>query len=96
MVFATQYIKPQPRIFPLFPSGGAVGIRGSSVHEAQACWPFVPTEPLCKQHEEKNWTKKCKSGIQGKLSENFANLTGDLTAAADTGDTSQYSARLWS
>lgn len=40
--------------------------------------------------------KKYKSGIQGKLSENFANLTGDLTAAADTGDKSQCSARLWS
>lgn len=84
--------------FPLFlfPSGEAVGIKGSSVHEAQAGWPLVPTESLCKQHEQTHGQKKCKSGIQGKLSENFANLTGDLAAAADTGDTSQCSARLWS
>lgn len=63
------------------------------MHEAQAVWPLVPKEPLCKQYE--HGQKQCKSGIQGKLSENFANLIGDLTAAADT-DTSQCSARLWS
>lgn len=91
-------MKHQPRIFlcSLFPSGEAVGFTASSVHEAHADWPLVPIEHLCKQHEQIHGQKKCKSGIQGKLSENFANLTGGLTAAADTDDTSQCSARLWS
>lgn len=98
MVYATQYKKHQHRIFlcSLFASGEAVGFTGSSVHEAQAGWPLVPTEHLCKQHEQTLGQKKYKSEIQGKLSENFANLAGDLTAAAGTGDTSQCSARLWS
>lgn len=62
----------------------------------QAACPLVSAEPLCKQHEQKHGRKKCKSDIKGKLSENFANLSGDLTAAADPGDTSHYSALLWS
>lgn len=66
------------------------------MHGNQAAHPLVSTEPLCKQHEQKHGQKKCKSDIKGKLSENFANLTGDLTAAADAGDTSLYSALLWS
>lgn len=91
-------MKHQPRIFlcSLFPSGEAAGFTASSVHEAQAGWPLVPIEPLCKQYEQIHGPKKCKSGIQGTLSSNFANLTGGLTAAADTDDTSQCSARLWS
>jgi len=40
-----------------FPSGEAVGIKGSSVHEAQASHPLVPAEPLCKQHEQKHGQK---------------------------------------
>lgn len=75
-------------------SGETVGTKGSSVHEAQAS-PLVPAESLRKQHQQKRGQKKCKPDIQGKLSENFANLTGDLTAAADTSDTSQCRSRLW-
>lgn len=59
MVYATQYMKHQPRIFlcSLFPSEEAAGIKGLSVHEAQAGWPLVPTEPLCKQHEQTHGQK---------------------------------------
>lgn len=65
------------------------------MHEDQTTRPLVPAEPFYKQHEQKHGQKKFKSDNQGKLSKNFANLTGDLTAAADTGDTTQYSARIW-
>ncbi|KAJ7417741.1 hypothetical protein BTVI_31736 [Pitangus sulphuratus] len=44
---------------PLVPlkCGEAVGIKGSSVHEAQARQTLVLAEPLCKQHEQKHGRK---------------------------------------
>lgn len=59
MIYATQYIKHQPRILLcfFFPGEEAVGFTGSSVHEVQAGWPLVPTECLCKQHEQTHGQK---------------------------------------